>query len=84
MADDSKPRVPIPAGFRQGVISAISVILGFSLLLLRYWSFEASGEVTRASVVAWLALLIALLLAQAAFGGLPGLRKAERARWRKT
>ena len=62
MADNSKPRVPIPAGFRQGVISAISVILGFSLLLLRYWSFETSGEVTRAAVVAWLALLIALLL----------------------
>ncbi len=62
MADNSKARVPIPAGFRQGVISAISVILGFSLLLLRYWSFEASGEVTRAAVVAWLALLIALLL----------------------
>jgi Ca2+/Na+ antiporter len=62
MTDDSKPRVPLPAGYRQGVISAISVILGFSLLLLRYWSFEVSGEVTRAAVVAWLALLIALLL----------------------
>jgi hypothetical protein len=62
MADDPKPRVPLPQGYRQGVISAISVILGFSLLLLRYFSFEAAGEVTRAAVVAWFALLVALLL----------------------
>jgi len=62
MADDSKPRVPLPAGYRQGVLSAITVIIGFSLLLLRYWSFEASGEVTRASVFAGLGLLIAILL----------------------
>ena len=62
MADDSKPRVPLTAGYRQGVLSAITVIIGFSLLLLRYWSFEASGEVTGASVFAGLGLLIAILL----------------------
>jgi hypothetical protein len=62
MADDSKPRVPIPAGYRQGVISAITVILGFSLLFLRYWSFEAPGEVTLPAVVAGFALLVAILL----------------------
>jgi hypothetical protein len=49
---DGRPtRIPLPAGYRQGVISAITVLLGFSLLFLRYWDFEAEGEWTRASIV---------------------------------
>jgi len=34
----------LPAGYRQGVISAITVVLGFSLVFLRFWSFELEGE----------------------------------------
>jgi hypothetical protein len=60
---NEKPaRVPLPAGYRQGVISAITVLLGFSLLFLRYWSFEASGEWSVASVAAALLLTLAILI----------------------
>ena len=60
--DLTKPRQPIPAGYRQGVISAITVLIGFSLVFMRYWSFEAQGEPTRPAIVAGLGLLLAILL----------------------
>jgi hypothetical protein len=44
---DSEPkRQPssVPQGYRQGLITAITVLLGFSLAFLRSWGFEASGE----------------------------------------
>lgn len=41
----------LPTGYRQGVISAITVILGFSLLFLRFWGFELEGEWRPAAVV---------------------------------
>ena len=59
---NEKPRQPLPAGYRQGIISAITVLLGFSLLFLRYWTFEAPGEWTPASVVATLLLAAAIAL----------------------
>jgi hypothetical protein len=60
----SKPpaSAPLPAGYRQGVISAITVMLGFSLLFLRYWSFEAPGNWDAISVVAVALLSLAILL----------------------
>jgi hypothetical protein len=61
-APDPPPRKPLPAGYRQGIISAITVLLGFSLLFLRYWSFEAPGEWTIASTLAALLLALAILL----------------------
>lgn len=33
----------VPVGYRQGCITAISVLLAFSLAFWRYWSFEAPG-----------------------------------------
>ena len=33
----------LPNGYRQGVITAITVMLGFSLYFLRFWNFEAPG-----------------------------------------
>ena len=59
---DARPRVPLPAGYRQGIISAITVMVGFSLLFLRYWSFEAEGEWTIASFVAAVLLAAAVIL----------------------
>jgi hypothetical protein len=40
------PRSPpgLPIGYRQGVISAITVILGFDLLFLRFWGFELETD----------------------------------------
>lgn len=55
-------RVPLPGGYRQGVISAITVLLGFSLLFLRYWNFEAEGGWTIASILATLLLALAIVL----------------------
>ena len=59
---EPRPHKPLPAGYRQGVISAITVLLGFSLLFLRYWSFEAPGEWSLDSVIATLQLALAILL----------------------
>lgn len=57
-----RPRVPLPAGYRQGVITAITVTLGFSLLFLRYWNFELPGAWTLGSIIAAFLLSIAVLL----------------------
>lgn len=54
---------PLPAGYRQGVISAITVTIGFSLVFLRYWSFEAEGNWTISSLVAAGLLTLSILLA---------------------
>lgn len=43
---------PLPNGYRQGVITAISVMLGFSLYFLRFWSLEAAGDWAPISFVA--------------------------------
>ena len=59
---DRPQRKPLPAGYRQGVISAITVLLGFSLLFLRYWSFEAEGKWDHASLIAAILLVIALVM----------------------
>ncbi|WP_421912784.1 hypothetical protein [Mesorhizobium sp.] len=55
-------KIPLPGGYRQGVISAITVLLGFSLLFLRYWNFEAEGGWTVASILATLLLALAIAL----------------------
>jgi uncharacterized membrane protein YidH (DUF202 family) len=48
---------PLPVGYRQGLITAITVFIGFSLSFLRYWVFEAPGHWTWVSVVAALIVL---------------------------
>ena len=35
---------PLPLGYRQGIVTAITVLLGFSLSFLRFWNFEIHGE----------------------------------------
>ncbi len=59
---ETRARVPLPAGYRQGIISAITVLLGFSLLFVRYWNFEAEGEWSVASFIAAALLALAVLL----------------------
>jgi hypothetical protein len=58
----AKVRRELPVGYRPGVISAITVILGFSLLFLRYWTFEAEGQWTRLSIVAAASLSLSILV----------------------
>jgi len=43
-ANPGNPPVPVvPVGYRQGFITAISVLLAFTLAFWRYWSFESPG-----------------------------------------
>lgn len=60
------PRPPLPLGYRQGLITAITVMLGFTLAFLRFWSFEANGTWTRKSFVASVVVLGASLVGAAA------------------
>jgi hypothetical protein len=47
-----RQRTPLPEGYRQGLITAITVLLGFSLAFFKFWTFEAPGEWTARSVAA--------------------------------
>src|SRR5262245_42423683 len=46
---ESKPT--LPQGYRQGLVIAITVFLGFSLSFVRFWNFEQSGAWTWSAVV---------------------------------
>jgi membrane-associated phospholipid phosphatase len=59
-------QAPIPPGYRSGIITAITVVLGFSFLFLRSWAFELPGEWTPSGTVAAVLLLIAIMLELAA------------------
>jgi hypothetical protein len=52
----------LPVGYRQGVITAITVMLGFSLYFLRFWNFEAAGDWTTAAVIAAALMVLSVLL----------------------
>jgi 4-amino-4-deoxy-L-arabinose transferase-like glycosyltransferase len=56
------PRRPPPQGYRQGLITAVTVLLGFSLAFLRFWGFEAPGEWTVRSLAAAGAIAGAIVL----------------------
>ncbi len=57
-----RPRRPPPQGYRQGLITAVTVLLGFSLSFLRFWGFEAPGEWSPRSVVAAGAILLSIVM----------------------
>ena len=62
-AREARPdRVPPPNGYRQGLITSITVFLGFSLVFIRFWSFEASGDWTVPSSVAATLLAVSIVL----------------------
>lgn len=53
---------PVPSGYRQGIITAITLFLGFSLAFLRFWVFEAPGQWSVRALIATVALLIAIVI----------------------
>jgi hypothetical protein len=55
-------RRPLPAGYRQGIVSAITIFIGFSLAFLRFWAFEAPGHWSWRSVVVTAILVVPILL----------------------
>ena len=52
----------VPDGYRQGLITAITVLLGFSLTFLRFWGFEAPGHWTLLSTVSTGISILAVVL----------------------
>src|SRR6185295_2610578 len=52
----------VPQGYRAGIITAITVLLGFSLAFLRFWGFEAPGKWTLRSVISTGILVLAVAL----------------------
>jgi hypothetical protein len=56
------PRIPLPAGYRQGIITAITVLLGFSLLFVRYLDFELPGAWSISSTIAAIFMAVAITL----------------------
>jgi hypothetical protein len=56
------PPLTVPSGYRQGLITAITVLLGFSLGFLRFWGFEASGNWSVRSLVSTGTAIIAIVL----------------------
>src|SRR5262245_42567889 len=83
-SEREKPRCSVPQGYRQGLITAITVLLGFSLAFQRYWGFEASGQWTTRSFVATLALAVAVLLQIVALVRSLRLEDDDPAEYRKT
>lgn len=55
------PRV-VPAGYRQGIITAITVLLGFSLAFWRFWGMESPGHWSPRALLAAVSLLAAVVL----------------------
>jgi hypothetical protein len=49
-ADASPEPKVVPTGYRQGIITAITVLLGFSLAFWRFWGFESPGNWTLRSL----------------------------------
>src|SRR5260370_15447531 len=60
MFKPARQRTPLPQGYRQGIITAITVLLGFSLRFLRFWTFEAPGKWTKPSIIAAVLLVLAI------------------------
>ena len=59
-------------GYRQGLITAITVLLGFSLAFVRFWGFESPGNWT------WRSLTIAVITVTAVLFQLIALIRALR------
>jgi hypothetical protein len=89
---DEQPSPPVhrPApesvsnGYRTGIITAITVLLGFSLAFFRFWGFEAPGKWSVRSVVSTGAVIVAVLLQVIALFRALRLEDDDPAEYRKT
>jgi len=57
-----RQRKPLPQGYRQGIITAITVLLGFTLGFFRFWGFESPGHWTLRSFIPATTLVVAVML----------------------
>ena len=51
-----------PDGYRSGIITAISVLVGFSLAFLRYWGFESPENWSWHFVISTVLMLLSMLM----------------------
>jgi len=56
-----RDKKPLPLGYRQGIITAITVLLGFSLSFLRFWALEAPGDWSFRSIIPAITLFVAIV-----------------------
>jgi len=52
----------LPQGYREGIITAVTVVLGFTLAFFRFWGFEAPGKWSYKSFFTAVSLVIAMVL----------------------
>jgi hypothetical protein len=57
-----RTRRPLPQGYRQGIITAITVLFGFTLGFFRFWGFESPGKWTLISMIPAITLITAMIL----------------------
>lgn len=60
--DPSADRSELPMGYRPAIVTAITVVLGFSLLFLRFWAFEAPGDWTLLSFASAVVLFTGIVV----------------------
>ncbi|HET7633801.1 MAG TPA: hypothetical protein VFK51_03635 [Burkholderiales bacterium] len=82
-APAQSPRA-LPEGYRQGLITAITVLLGFSLAFFRFWGFEVPGAWSIRSIVSTGATVIAVALQIVALFRSLRLEDNEAVEYRKT
>jgi hypothetical protein len=51
VASEQLTPLSLPAGYRQSVVTAITVFVGFSLAFLRFWGIENPGDWTFRAIV---------------------------------
>lgn len=74
----------VPTGFRTGLITAITVLLGFSLAFFRFWGFEVPGKWSLRSIVSTGAVVVGILLQVIALFRSLRLEDDDPAEYRKT
>lgn len=57
----------LPSGYRQGLMTAISIITGFTLSFVRYWSFEDKSNWNEVNISISMIMILSLLMQFAAF-----------------
>jgi hypothetical protein len=75
---------PLPQGYRQGIITAITDLLGFTLAFFNFWTFEAPGEWTGRSLAATITIVVAVALQIVALFRSLRLEDDSEAEYRKT
>jgi hypothetical protein len=71
-------------GYRQGLILAITVLLGFSLAFVRFWGFETPGQWTLRSVTSTGTSIVAVVLQLIALFRSLRLEDDDESEYRKT